>query len=544
MRARLRSCAALAALLACLQSAPARAPLPAEPLCSPDTFALHCALGFFTVEAYAAELAWWAHDEREGREPGTPGSLQAAERAAACFARLGLRPGGDVRDGARSYFQEFESGGKRGRLPGHCLKVGGRAFQWGADWSLLGGVSEATLEDVEVVFAGYGITAPEYEYDDYAGLDVKGKAVLVLRHEPQETKADSRWNGAASTAHAFFARKRANAESRGAAAVLCVNGPLHGDPASDRLLTLATSAGRGAVPVLHVRAPVVAALAEGTDFDLAALQKAIDATERPASRPLGAAKMTLAARVGVVAKARNVIALLEGADPVLGREALVIGAHYDHLGRGEYGSNVTTGAIHNGANDNASGSVGVLALAEAFVHAGLRPPRTIVFALFDAEEKGLLGSRHYVNHPAVPLPRTVAMLNLDMIAFSPHNECLVIGADSAAAWPAILARATGGDFVFTPRAEGGAGLAFRPRGGGGGGSDHASFLRRGIPALFFFAGMNPGYHTPDDDASACDPAVAVAVLKTACTTAFLAAGWRNGLNFTGRDGGTRRSFGP
>ncbi|HAK95061.1 MAG TPA: hypothetical protein DCM87_08690 [Planctomycetes bacterium] len=539
---RLRRCTWLVILFACAQATRAFTTLPEGERCSPDAFALHCALGFFSAEAYAEELAWWADDEREGREPGTPGSIQAAERAAACFARLGLLPGGDARDGARSHFQEFENGGRRGLLPGHCLKVGDRAFEWSTDWSLLDGVAEVALKDIEVVFAGYGITAPEYEYDDYAGLDVKGKAVLVLRHEPQETKADSRWKGAAPTEHASFAHKRANAESRGAAAVLCVNGPLHHDPAADRLCTLATSAGRGAVPVLHVRAPVVAALAEGTDFDLAAVQTAIDETEKPASRPLGNARIEIAGRAGVVANARNVVAILEGADPARKSEAVVIGAHYDHIGRGEYGSGVTTGEIHNGANDNASGSVGVLALAEAFVHAGLRPPRSIVFVLFDAEEKGLLGSRHYVEHPAVPIEKTVAMLNLDMIAFSARNECLVIGADSADAWPVIVAGTGGGEFAFTPQGDGGVGLALTPQGGGGGGgSDHASFLRRKIPSLFFFAGMSPGYHTPADDASACNPAIAIEILKAACTTAFLAARRHEGLAFKEPAAGPRRT---
>jgi hypothetical protein len=512
----------LAVVAICAQVAYAYTSVDEAPRCSVAEFTLHCAQGFFAPEAYGAELAWWADDAREGREPGTAGSIQSAERAAETFKRLGLLPAGDTIDGTRSYFQFFEDGGKLGLLPGHRLAVGAHEFEWGKEWSLLGGVSEVALDNLQVMFAGYGITAPEHGYDDYAGLDVKGKAVLILRHEPQETTTDSVWNGASPTDHAHFPNKRKNAQDHGAAAVLCVDGPLHHDPANDPLCSLMTHTGDGAVPVLHVRASVAAALLEGTGPDLLALQTAIDASGKPASRALGCAMVAIKAKTGIVAKARNVVALLEGADPALKEEALVIGAHYDHVGRGDYGSPVPNGgAVHNGADDNASGAVGVLEVAGAFVRAGLRPSRSIVFALFDAEEKGLCGSRYYTDHPALPLAKTVAMLNLDMIAFTPRGECLAVGADTSDAWKTILARA-GRDTTLK--------LSPAP-GRKDGGSDHASFIARKIPAIFFFTGMHPNYHTPNDDASTCDPKIAVEVLKVVCATAFLCTQKTDGLAF-------------
>ncbi len=521
----------LAALAMCTPPVCAFTSVDEAPRCTIEEFALHCALGFFAPESYAAELAWWADDAREGREPGAPGGIQAAERAAETFKRLGLLPAGDTVDGARSYFQRLEDGGKPGLLPGHRLAVGGREFESGKDWSLLGGSEEVALDGLQVMFAGYGITAPEYDYDDYAGLDVKGKAVLILRHEPQEKKSDSVWNGASPTDHAQFARKHKNARDHGAAALLCVDGPLHHDPANDPMYTLLTHAGDAAVPVLQVRAAVVAALLEGTGPDLAALQKTIDETGKPASRALGCITVTIKAKTGGISPARNVVALMEGADPALKNEAIVIGAHYDHVGYGEFGSMARRLEVHNGADDNASGSVGVLHVADAFVRAGFHPRRSIVFALFDAEEKGLLGSRHYTEHPPLPSVKTVAMINMDMIAFTRRQECLAIGADTSDAWKPILARA-GRDTTLK--------LAPAP-GKQDGGSDHAPFIAHKIPALFFFTGMNPGYHNPSDDAEACDPKIAVEVLKAVCTTAFLAAEKAGAFEFKepGPSGGRR-----
>lgn len=487
------------------------------------------ALQTLEEEEYASDLEWWAADERGGREPGTPGSRAAAAFAAEQFQRLGLRPVGDAQgdagkpDGRLSFYQVLDRGGKRGLEPGSRLAVGGKEFVPGEDWSLLGGCSEADLEQVGVVFAGYGITAPEYGYDDYEGVDVEGKAVLMFRYEPQEKVDDSDWKGASNTGHAFFRTKLENARKHGAVAVLFVNGPLHHDPATDPLSGLETVAASGSkVPMVHIRRTVVDALLESMDATLDELQREIDRVARPASRELPGVHVDLSVKVAELVKARNVMGLLEGSDPVLKDEIVVVGGHYDHVGRGDYGSRSPQrrGEVHNGADDNASGSVGVLEIAEALVQGGIRPRRSILFQLYDAEEKGLLGSRHYVEHPAVPLEKTVAMVNLDMIGRVKDGRLSIMGTGTAEEWDGILAAA-----------EQGSPLEFRHRADGRGGSDQASFLRKEIPVLFFNSGMHPDYHTPDDDAERCNAEGAVEILKVVLKIVVLVADREERLTF-------------
>jgi hypothetical protein len=288
-------------------------------------------------------------------------------------------------------------------------------------------------------------------------------------------------------------------------AVLLVNGPVHHDPVSDPLNDLSTVVGSNeTVPMVHVRQTVVDALLEPSGLSLRDLQEAIDAGGKPASRVLQDVLIDLRAQVAEVSKARNVIALLRGSDPVLRDEFVVVGAHYDHVGRGHYGARDPDriGEIHNGADDNASGTLGVIEIAEAIVEAGLRPRRSILFQLYDAEEKGLVGSRYYVAHPTVPSDQVVGMINLDMIGRAKDGRCSVMGVGTAAELEVIL-----------DAAEEGLSLKLNRNEGSGGGSDHVSFVRAGIPALFFFTGMHREYHTPDDDAERCNPEGAVEILK-------------------------------
>lgn len=482
-----------------------------------------------TLEAgeYGETLDWWASDERGGREPGTEGSIAAGDWAAAEFGRLGLNPVGDEIDGEPSFFQYLDRGGKRGLFPGYDLSVDGQHFETDSEWSLLGGCDVVDLKQTEVVFAGYGITAPEYEYDDYKGLDVKGKAVLIFRYEPQEKDEDSAWNGKRNTQFSFFRAKLEEAEKRGAKALFFVNGPLHHDPEKDPLSRLSTVVSRNSkIPMVHVRKAFADRLVEPTGMTLEALQKRIDETGKPYSRELHGIRLDFKAEVGDLARARNVLGLLEGSDPRLKEEVVVVGAHYDHLGLGAYGSRTPDrlGEIHNGADDNASGSVGVVEMAEALVEAGYRPRRSILFMLFDAEEKGLLGSRHYVENTVVPIEKTVAMINLDMIARAKEGNCSIMGTGSAEEWEEIL-----------KAAEEGSTMTFNHSGGGFGGSDQASFLRKEIPVLFFFTGIHSEYHTPDDDSELCDDSTAVEILKVAFKTLVAVADRDKGLTFKKQD---------
>ncbi len=495
------------------------------------------ALSTLDAKEYSGELGWFSADSRGGREPGTAGSIEAGDFAAGEFSKLGLKPLGDPIDGEPSYFQTFERGGRRGLLPGHCLTIDGKSFAAGKEWSLLGGCSKVDLKDTEVVFAGYGITAPEFEYDDYEGIDAQDKIVLILRHEPQEKDTTSAWKGASGTRHSYFTTKIENAGKHGAKAVLFVNGPIHHDPDRDPLGDLSTRASSNSkIPMIHVRGGLAKEILGHAGTSLADLQKKIDTTGKPASLEISGPRIDLHAEVGYLAKARNVIGLLEGSDPVLKNEVLVIGAHYDHLGLGAYGSRTPKrkGEVHNGADDNGSGSIGVIELAEAFVQADVRPRRSILFQLYDAEEKGLLGSRHYVSNPFFPLEKTVAMINLDMIAHVTDKKCSIMGTGTAKEWEAILKEAE----FESP-------VTWRHSEGGFGGSDQSSFLSKKIPVLFFFSGIHKAYHTPDDDLENCNVTGAVDVLNVAFKTALIVANSNARPTFqeTGRRRGPRATFG-
>ncbi|MGQ9591120.1 MAG: M28 family peptidase [Planctomycetota bacterium] len=473
---------------------------------APAAESLERALSTLGADEYRDELAWWAADEREGREPGSRGSLEAAENAAAEFARLGLRPAGDSVDGRPTYFQFLDQGGKPGLLEGSRLSAGERSFEQGKDWSLLAGSHAGTVRGAELVFAGYGIAAPEDGYDDYAGVDVSGKAVLILRYGPKDADGSPRWQGAAGAKRTRLRTKLEHAQKRGAAVVLLAGGTPAGselDPLGDPSLVVSSGA---KVPMVYVRSSVADALLEPAGRTLLELEDAIDKSGGPASFVVPGVRLDLEAKVGETVKARNVLGLLEGSDERLKEEIVVVGAHYDHIGRGAYGSLAADriGEVHNGADDNASGSVGVIELAEALAESGLRPRRSILFELYDAEEKGFLGSRHFVEHPTVPLANIVAMINLDMIGCVADRGCGIFGTDTAKEWPEIVDRAIEGSPI-----------PIRRVGHPSGGSDHVIFLGKGVPVLFFHSGMHKPYHTPDDDVERCHPESTVEILKAA-----------------------------
>ena len=464
------------------------------------------AVSLLSSSAYFQEISWWAADERKGREPGTPESYQAAQRAADFFRSLGLEPAGTN----GTYFQPFEEGGKRVVEVSKELTVNGRSFRYGRDWTLVAGPERCALKKCPVVFAGYGITERKLGYDDWRGVNPAGAAALVLRYEPQEIDPTSRWNGAKPTRGSSLVYKVNEAQKHKARALLLVNGPLHHDPASDPLLPFG-SVGRfrSAIPFIHINEAVASSVLEPSGRMLLELQNEIDMQEHPLSFRIPQTVVSFDAASRLLAPARNVVSMLRGSDPRLRHEVVVLGAHYDHIGLGFYGSRTPSrrGEVHNGADDNASGTTGVLELAGALVHSGLTLRRSVLFVLFDAEEKGLLGSRYFINHPPVPLERIVAMINLDMIGHGEKGSCIVSGVGTAKAWPAILREA-----------EAGEPLTFRHLDSGPGGSDHLSFLGKKIPILFFCTGMHRYYHTPDDDAETIDAEGAVTILRVVLRT--------------------------
>ncbi|HVQ32290.1 MAG TPA: M20/M25/M40 family metallo-hydrolase, partial [Vicinamibacteria bacterium] len=417
----------------------------------------------------------------QGRRAGTEGADRAAEWIAGEMKAAGLRPGGSE----GGWFQPFTFLDGVVVGAGNALSVatpaGPRAFVAGEDFRPLA-FSAAGTAGAEIVFAGYGMAANDLGYDDYDGLDVKGKIVLVLRYGPEGDAPQSRWAPFMALRY-----KAQTARDKGASALLVVTGPGTRD-VQDELVPLRADASLAdaGLPAFSVRRAVAeAAFAAGESLE--ATQKRIDDARKPASRPLLGVKALLVADVAPKrSSTRNVVGILPGQ----GNEAVVVGAHYDHLGLGPFGSldPAPDGKIHHGADDNASGVAGLLELARRLAAAGqLR--RSIVFIAFGAEELGTLGSSYFVKNPTVALGGITAMVNLDMIGRLRGDALDIHGMGSSPAWPGVVDEAN--------RAPG---LKLKPHEGGYGPSDHSPFYAAGMPVFFVFTGAHEDYHRPSDTA--------------------------------------------
>jgi aminopeptidase YwaD len=437
----------------------------------------------------ATDLSGWVRDlaspAMEGRASGTAGADRAAQYIADQFRRIGLRPAGD----AGTYLQRFTVLTRVRLGPDNRLEVGdpgagARVFTAGADFLPFTFSDDAEVAG-EAVFAGYGITAPPLGYDDYAGLDVRGKVVLVMTGEPQEQDPRGPFRPPEHFHYTELRHKIINAREHGAAAVVVVESPGRG-PDAPRPIRGTTPAW-GIVAVSATRS-VAEALLAPAGLALATLQSDIDRTLAPRSRALGRPARI---RVGLVreqGQTANVVGLLPGTDPALRGEAVVVGGHYDHLGRGSPFSLAPdqAEAVHPGADDNASGIALVIGLAEAFARAG-GARRSLVFAAFAGEEIGLLGSNHYVRHAPVPIERTAAMVNFDMVGRMRDGQLIVMGVDTGQGLRALVEQAAAGLDV-----------KLQLRGDGVGPSDHTAFHNRERPVVFFFTGTHADYHRPTD----------------------------------------------
>ncbi|MCC7290961.1 MAG: M28 family peptidase [Phycisphaerales bacterium] len=432
----------------------------------------------FSAERYHAHINLLASDLLKGRDTGSDGIDIAAGYIAGQFAAIGLQPGGT--DG--TYFQEFtlNLGGKMKDTT--TLTFSGAelpALSRGTNWTAYGWSSQGAFEG-DVVFVGYGIVNPEKNYDDYAGVDVKGKIAFMLRREPAGWRAEG---GPGFSRHSWFGSKANLAKEKGAVGMIVVN------QATEDQDTLGGSARSGEnyeISAVQVKREVADALLKAAGMEpLADVQKKLDAGTN-GSKPLGAIHAAGAVEFEGL-PARNVIGVLPGTGPNAD-EYVVIGAHYDHVG--EQG-----GQIHNGADDNASGTSGVIEVARAMA---LTPGRnrSLLFMTFTGEEKGLLGSAQYCRTPTVPIEKIACMMNMDMIGrFSSEetqadNHLWVEGLGTGDSFKAIVDRQT--------KACGFE--AYNPDESARGPSDHASFYEAGVPSLFFFTGLHPDYHQPGDDA--------------------------------------------
>lgn len=432
----------------------------------------------------------WSHiyklasEEFEGRGSGMLGNELAAHYIAERFAEYGLKPVGTARyhdlqapmDGS-GYFQPFRVyvGAEPGKANSLEVEHNGKRLTFKLREHFMPEVAATKgAAKGQLVFVGYGIQAPPLNYNDYASVDVKGKVVVALEGAPRQGEGTNPLRAYQS------ARAKARAaREQGAAGLIIVQ--REDAPLPEMLQGRASDTG---IPVVTLRKKAAEKLFELLGVSLDTLW------QEPTPRPLSPAQVEmqteLVAKYGVTA---NIIGVVEGTDPALKDEYIVIGAHMDHLGWGYQGGSLYTGrlpAIHYGADDNASGTAGLLELAQYFAAKPTR--RTIVFIAFSGEEIGLLGSSHYTRQPIFPLEKTVAMLNMDMIGRLRDNQLSVIGVDSSPEWRPLL-QELNAEAGFQLNLNGGAFSA---------GSDHAPFLARKIPVLFFFTGMHREYHTPDD----------------------------------------------
>ncbi|GEJ59380.1 M28 family peptidase [Anaeromyxobacter diazotrophicus] len=443
------------------------------------------------------DAAWLADPARTGRGVGTPGNAAAAAFIAGRMRELGLAPGG-----SEGYLQPFEAPVGAKLAGENALRVGGRALALGQDFQPFTFSADGAAEG-ELVWAGYGITAPEVGYDDYAGLEVKGKVVLVAAHFPDERDPASPFRDPQRYHLGEWRTKAMNARDHGAAAILAVRDDWN-HPGPDAL-----EPWRGQVSsragILAARVTLSALRAAGVDA--AALAAPTQLDRRPRSRPLGIAARLAAGVAQEEARTENVVGLLRGADSAAG--CVVLGAHFDHLG---YGGETSLApgvhAVHPGADDNASGVAALLGVARALA-GGPPPRRTVAFAAFSGEELGLLGSSFFVKHPPAGCAPEAEqlMVNLDMVGRPQEGKVYVQGADTARGGQERAARLAAAAPPIPLR------LAFG--GSGYGPSDHTSFFAAGVPVLFLFTGAHADYHRPSDTADKLDAAGLAAVARLA-----------------------------
>jgi hypothetical protein len=456
----------------------------------------------FEPDRYLAHIKFLASPELKGRATGSPELERAAEYIADQFRADGIQPP----PGTAGYLQPFEvtTSAKLGKANSLDFTFRGdtQSLQTGKEYTPLS-FSAGGKASGGVVFAGYGITAPEYDYDDYAGLDAKGKFVVVFAHEPQEYDAKSVFDGKSYTWHSQTYSKAAEARSHGARGVIIVNDLAAHPGESDNLIPFGGIEGPASAGILVVQMKEEALKPwfQAVGKDPRDLERQIDSDLKPRSFAFTGVEIRESVELQrVVKKTANVAAYLPGQTD----EYIVIGAHYDHLGLGEQFSMAPSlaGTIHPGADDNASGTAGVLELARYFASQP-KPKRGFLFLTFAGEELGLLGSEYYADHPELPLGKAVTMINLDMIGRLREGRLYIGGVGTGSTLRGDLDR-------ITPRYPD---LKIDYTEAGYGSSDHTSFTAKQVPVIFFFSGLHGDYHKPSDTWDKIDAVHSVELLQ-------------------------------
>ncbi len=489
-----------------------------------------------TPELLCDHIYYLASDSMKGRNTPSPELDSAAAWIASEFREEGLQPVNG------SFLQTFylckKNLGETNRL---AVTINGEQHELKIKTGFVPfETSSAGEADAPLVFAGYGITAPEHEYDDYAGLNVTGKVVLVLRKEPMKNDHTPRFSSNGATRYSSLDSKMANAARHGAVALLVVNGPANytsmkprGFPwpalsrviPSDALPFGICHDGDTALPVIHVGEELVNALFGSVD-SLRRIQAGIDSLLKPRSFALQGVTASLKITMNVEqVGTQNVVGIIPGTGAE--GEVVVIGGHYDHVGMMKSHPDSVRDFIYNGADDNASGTSCVMAVAKAMASMKKPPERTVLFILFAGEEKGLFGSRYYVSHPLLPLEKTVAMLNLDMVSRNGADSLYLTGGTISPDIAKIIRKENRKPKMVLTNDDN-----FM------GGSDHYPFYKENIPFIFFFSGLHKDYHTVRDNPDRVDCNKAARVSRLAFRTALHIANSSDHYRLAGYNGET------
>ncbi len=489
------------------------------------------------------DITFLTDNALQGRLSLTTGDEKAIQWIADQFKEAGLTPA------APNYLQpvaliEYIPDSKKNYI---ALERDGKTTRWKKP-----DISMQFPENIhltgDVVFAGYGITAPKLNYDDYKNIDVRGKIVLVFEHEPQETNSASVFNGIANTIYATPRLKVLNAQQHGAIAVIIAPEPNRKHPSNLERFKLYTALNSelpsqglvqddATIPYVSVTDEIAKKIA-GNQISLSALQTAIDTDFKPHSKQLVATTMVVSNqnKSSKTGTTYNVVGLLEGSDPKLKSETIIISAHHDHDG-----SNGRK--IWYGADDNASGTVGVVSLAKAMATnasaaTGMKPKRSILFVVFGAEERGLLGSFYLSAHPLRPLATTRAMINFDMIGrnevptkltdgmidvpTNTTNRLNLIGAEYSPDYNNTVVRENtyvGLDLDHRFDHDSALNIFFR--------SDQFPFVLHNIPAFWWFTGFHPDYHHVTDTADKINYPKMEKILRLSYLSAYAFANEKN-----------------
>jgi len=432
-----------------------------------------------TVKELQGHIQYLSSDSLKGRLTGSPGDSLAAEYIKNKLTFYGLKPLSG--DGLQRYkVTRRVLAGKS-----NSLAVNGISYTLDKDFMPFAFSSNTGMES-EVVFAGYGfnINGDSLKWNDFDGVEVKGKWVMILRGDPEPEN-----NKSPFITFSADRDKALLAKDMGAAGVLMVSGPVYDSQDAFELLNLeGYSVG---IPVLRIKKEVADIILSKSKNSIAALEKKLNDTKKPYSF---STKVTVNGKAEIVrelANTRNVVMLLPGEDPKFKDEYIILGAHFDHLGMGGPGSGsraLDTIGIHHGADDNASGVAMMLELAEKFAKTKGSHKRSIICLSFSGEEEGLLGSKHFVDDPGIDLSKVNAMINMDMVGRLNETNNLEIGGVGTATGLKDLVYANSDTTIIK--------LTLSEEGYGP--SDHSSFYGKNIPVLFYFTGAHMDYHTPTD----------------------------------------------